>query len=105
MVARMLESQAAQKLTHELKPQLAALLRPTRGCGGAALRPVALSGRLVDVCIAAWLAMPDCATVSDNPNTASFRARSRHQNACKTQVCIGRFRKGTCIFLTGGLGT
>ncbi|EIE23289.1 hypothetical protein COCSUDRAFT_42188 [Coccomyxa subellipsoidea C-169] len=77
VVARMLESQAAQKLTHELKPQLAALLRPTRGCGGAALRPVALSGRLVDVCIAAWLAMPDCAAVSDNPNTAGFRARSQ----------------------------
>ena len=73
VAARMLESQAAQILTHELKPQLAALLRPTRGCGGAALRPVALSGRLVDVGIAAWLAMPDCAAVSDNPNTAGFK--------------------------------
>lgn len=73
VAARMLESQAAQILTHELKPQLAALLWPTRGCGGAALRPVALSGRLVDVGIAAWLAMPDCAAVSDNPNTAGFK--------------------------------
>ncbi|CAL8465203.1 g4738 [Coccomyxa elongata] len=73
VVARMLEMPAAHKLTHDLKPQLAALLLPSRGPDGAALRPVALGGRLVDVCIAAWLVMPDCSAVSDNPNTAGFR--------------------------------
>ena len=78
VVARMLEMPAAHKLTHELKPQLAALLRPSRGPDGAALRPVALGGRLIDVCIAAWLVMPDCSAVSDNPHSAGYRVRAPH---------------------------
>lgn len=78
VVARMLEMPAAHKLTHDLKPQLAALLRPSRDPDGAVLRPIALGGRLVDVCIAAWLVMPDCFAISDNPNTAGFRVCAPH---------------------------
>lgn len=72
----MLEAPPAQKLTHGLKAQLAALSLPSRGCGGARLRPVALSGRLVDVCIAAWLVMPDSPAVSDSPSPAGSKVRA-----------------------------
>jgi hypothetical protein len=69
----MLEKEAAEKLTYDLKPQLAALGQLSKSSRGARLGAVRLAGRLVDVRIAAWLVTPDEAIVSDNPNNIGSR--------------------------------
>lgn len=76
VISALLAEEGKEKLTYDLKPQLAALGHTAIGSLGARLGAVQVAGDLVDVRIAAWLITPDEEIVSDNPHNVGLKVRT-----------------------------